>query len=485
MVTTLLDLPGQIPTPVPAQPCGPPPSEALSPSLVLPLAPSNRLAPLGRLLLLSDGLAGLAALLLMPLHGMLALPAVLLVGLALADSDLYRQRLRLSVLDDAPQLWLRGLAGPTLASVTYLLLGQSAPAHGVLEAGTAFVVLALLGRLVTYRFVLRRRCDGHGAPRALVVGAGPTGRQLAAALQASPRCGVQAAAFVDRTDLRALDGLPVLRLDVGQPCASLGAVVRETRADVIFVTSSSMDDESVVAALRECDRMQCEIFVVPSLHDLGMWGGQTEEVGGLPLLRLPRGAHRSVAWRGKRVFDIVFAGTALLLATPVLLLCALGAYLDGGPEVLFRQVRVGLDGRPFTLCKIRSLRPVDATESGTYWNVQHDPRLSTFGRLLRKSSLDELPQLWNVLRGDMSLVGPRPERPHFVERFSAELSHYSSRSRVPVGLTGWAQVNGLRGDTSISDRAHYDNQYIENWSLWLDVKIVLLTVAHVLRGSGA
>ncbi len=158
--------------------------------------------------------------------------------------------------------------------------------------------------------------------------------------------------------------------------------------------------------------------------------------------------------------------------------------LTDGPGVLFRQTRVGKDGRPFVMLKFRTLRPADDREAATRWNVADDPRLTRTGRLLRRTSLDELPQLWNVLRGDMSLVGPRPERPHFVERFSRAYPGYADRHRMPVGLTGLAQVSGLRGNTSIEDRTRFDNLYIETWSLWRDVQIMLRTTALCLRSGG-
>jgi lipopolysaccharide/colanic/teichoic acid biosynthesis glycosyltransferase len=148
--------------------------------------------------------------------------------------------------------------------------------------------------------------------------------------------------------------------------------------------------------------------------------------------------------------------------------------------VLFRQRRIGVDGRAFELLKFRSLLPENDHESQTRWSISADSRLTPFGRLLRASSLDELPQLWNILRGDMALVGPRPERPHFVAMFSDSVPGYTARHRVPVGLTGWAAVNGLRGDTSIDERARYDNFYIANWTLWLDVTIILRTIAAVV-----
>jgi exopolysaccharide biosynthesis polyprenyl glycosylphosphotransferase len=210
----------------------------------------------------------------------------------------------------------------------------------------------------------------------------------------------------------------------------------------------------------------------------------SDEVWGIPLVRVRRAVYRSPWWKVKRLVDIAVSAVALLLLSPVLVTCAVAVRLEGGTGILFRQVRVGVDGRPFEVLKFRSLKPVDETESQTNWNIKHDDRLGPVGRFLRASSLDELPQLWNILRGDMSLVGPRPERPHFVDQFSTHIPRYTARHRVPAGLTGWAQAHGLRGDTSIEERARFDNYYIENWSPWLDTKILVKTVSQVVRRQG-
>jgi lipopolysaccharide/colanic/teichoic acid biosynthesis glycosyltransferase len=158
--------------------------------------------------------------------------------------------------------------------------------------------------------------------------------------------------------------------------------------------------------------------------------------------------------------------------------------MEGGKDVLFRQERVGRNGVLFTCLKLRTMRPSSDQESATLWTVAHDDRIGPVGRFLRRTSFDELPQLWNVLRGDMTLVGPRPERPHFVEKFSEEYPRYEHRHRVRAGLTGLAQVSGLRGDTPIADRTRFDNYYIENWSLWLDFKILVRTFGEVIFARG-
>jgi exopolysaccharide biosynthesis polyprenyl glycosylphosphotransferase len=227
-----------------------------------------------------------------------------------------------------------------------------------------------------------------------------------------------------------------------------------------------------------------EIFFVPRLFELHHTSREMDQVWGVPLVRLRRAAFRSLSWRLKRAFDVLSSGIALLLLAPLLAVLALAVRLEGGRGVLFRQERVGMDGRAFELLKFRSLKPADDSESATMWNIKHDDRLGPVGRFIRATSLDELPQLWNILRGDMTVVGPRPERPVFVEAFASSFPRYTARHRVPAGLTGWAQIHGLRGDTSIEDRARFDNYYIENWSLWTDLKIILRTVSAVLRRAG-
>jgi exopolysaccharide biosynthesis polyprenyl glycosylphosphotransferase len=224
--------------------------------------------------------------------------------------------------------------------------------------------------------------------------------------------------------------------------------------------------------------------VVPRLRDFHTPGGVPDHIGAIPVARARRAALAGPKWWVKRSCDLVLAAVALVVLSPVLLLCAIASRIEGGPGVFFRQQRIGRYGKPFQLVKFRSMRPTDEHESGTNWSVAGDRRIGPVGRFMRRTSLDELPQLWNILRGDMTFVGPRPERPFFVDQFSTDNPDYAMRHRVPVGLTGLAQVSGLRGDTPIADRARFDNYYIENWSLWLDVKVVLRTVAEVFRGRG-
>ncbi|MFJ1750039.1 sugar transferase [Streptomyces sp. NPDC088116] len=216
-------------------------------------------------------------------------------------------------------------------------------------------------------------------------------------------------------------------------------------------------------------------------------GGMAHHLWGYTWRRVvpPAVRRRRGGTAAKRLLDVLIAGPILLAVSPVLLSCALAVRLCDGPGVLFRQERVGQNGRYFTLLKFRTLRPADDHESATRWNIADDLRMSPVGNFLRRTSLDELPQLWNVLRGDMSLVGPRPERPFFVANFSKTHPGYAARHRMPVGITGLAQVHGLRGDTSIEERSRFDNHYIDHWSLWHDVCILLRTAVSLVRPAGS
>jgi exopolysaccharide biosynthesis polyprenyl glycosylphosphotransferase len=205
----------------------------------------------------------------------------------------------------------------------------------------------------------------------------------------------------------------------------------------------------------------------------------------MPVLRLK--AVEFSGWQGflKRSFDLLVSLTGLIILSPLLLLLAVLVKMNSTGSVFYKQKRIGLDGREFTMLKFRSMVVDAEKESGPVWAAEKDPRTTSIGRFLRRTSLDELPQLINVIRGEMSLVGPRPERRVFVEQFRQQIPQYAERHRVRSGVTGWAQVNGLRGQSPIEDRTRYDVYYIENWSLWFDIKIILLTFLAIIRGENA
>ncbi len=411
--------------------------------------------------------------------------AVVLVSL-FTLAHLYRSRLSMSLLDDVPQIvgrWLAAVALTILvqAAFTQLRWDLVAVKWEVVAASATTLVLLLLFRAIGYEIVRSLRRQRRVVHRTLILGAGRVGAQVADVLLDHPEYGLHPIGFLDSDPWLGPKELP---LPILGGTDALYHVLTDHGVNNVVVAFGSMRESALVDVIRTCDRLDTEIFIVPRLFELHHVSEDMDTVWGMPLVRLRRAARRSRGWQVKRVFDVLVSSVALILLSPIMLLTALAVRLEGGPGIIFRQERVGVDGRRFQVMKFRSLKPVDDTESQTNWNISHDDRLGPVGRFLRKSSIDELPQLINILKGEMSLVGPRPERPHFVDQFCEAYPRYVARHRVPSGLTGWAQIHGLRGDTSIADRARFDNYYIENWSLWLDVKIMLRTVGSVIRGDG-
>jgi exopolysaccharide biosynthesis polyprenyl glycosylphosphotransferase len=327
---------------------------------------------------------------------------------------------------------------------------------------------------------LRRR--GLTSRRAVIVGADQVGLTLAHRLKDHPEHGLRVVGFVDSAP--PATGLPLSAPLLGGQ-DSLVQLLRRHHAQVVILAFVHEREASLAAQLRECAGSPIEFFFVPRFLQIHGHNHRVDMVRGIPLARIRQAPFHTLGWPLKRMVDVAIASIATIIVAPLMLLVALAIRLETGPGVLFRQVRVGRDGHPFTCYKFRSLKPAGEKESQELWSVANDSRMGSVGRFIRAWSIDELPQLFNVLRGDMSIVGPRPERPYFVSKFADEYPGYHDRHRVPAGLTGFAAVNGLRGDTSIAERVEFDNLYIETWSLWLDAKIVIRTFAAVLRRTGS
>ncbi|GGU67919.1 exopolysaccharide biosynthesis polyprenyl glycosylphosphotransferase [Lentzea flava] len=403
--------------------------------------------------------------------------AVLLAGVLLgvrASGRIYRRRLQLSWLHDLP----RSLATTAIAfaAVSVLLLAAGWPPEVLLQLKVAVVSFTLVGepaRLAVFAFGrwCRRRFDR--CDRTIVIGAGKVGVDLAEVMLRHPEYGLRPVGFID-PDPPGDRKFPValLRDDLATAIDRLGV------GTVVIAFSHAVDSPLVDAAVT-AHRLGCSTLVVPRMFELHQDGPDVERLRSYPLLRLSTAPTTRPTWWIKRLVERGLALVALVLLAPVIGLCALAVLLESGRPIIFKQVRVGMDDQKFVIYKLRSVRQTGVDDSDVRWSVVGDSRVGPVGAFLRRTSLDELPQLWNILRGDMCIVGPRPERPGFVRQFSAIHELYWARHRVPTGLTGLAQVHGLRGDTSIVDRSRYDNYYIANWSLWLDVKIVLLTVGEL------
>jgi len=267
-------------------------------------------------------------------------------------------------------------------------------------------------------------------------------------------------------------------------CAELDHVVQEHAVSRVLVAFGDTDDKDLATILRASERTPAEIHVVPRFFELSgiPQGAAVDDVCSIPLFHLRRPALRSAARVEKRAFDLAGASLLLLLTAPLLAIAALAVRMSSPGPVLFRQKRVGLNGQVFEIVKFRTMYVND--DSDTTWFAGEDHRVTSVGHILRMTSVDELPQLLNVLRGEMSLVGPRPERPHYSDQFAATVSRYDDRHRVLGGITGWAQIHGRsRGLDAVPERARLDNYYIENWSVWRDLVIIVRTVAVLLRGD--
>ncbi|MFD9077771.1 sugar transferase [Streptomyces erythrochromogenes] len=444
-------------------------------SRVLPLLTADALAAV----LTAATLPGPAPSVLAAAPAAAALPA-LLVALH-AQAGLYRPRLAPSALLELPTLVGRS-AVLWCAAAAVAAAFDPARAMGwsaLLTAVCLQAVLVCAGRGVVNQ--LHRRAAVRRPASALVVGPGTGASAVAAALHGRPEFGLRPVGLADTAAPADGDTGPLPLLSTHEDIRR--AVIQNSVRHAVF-TRPPEADERTASLVRLFHDHGCRLWLADPAGTAKVTGMRlahpADQLWGYavqPLL--PRPARPLERW-AKRVIDSALALVALVGAAPVMLLCAAAVRLWDGPGVIFRQERVGLYGRPFTLLKFRTLR-ADAHEAATRWTVAGDRGMSPVGSFLRKSSLDELPQLWNVVRGDMSLVGPRPERPFFVAKFSTVHPGYEARHRMPVGITGLAQINGLRGDTSIEDRARFDNHYIDTWSLWQDLWILARTAASFFR----
>jgi exopolysaccharide biosynthesis polyprenyl glycosylphosphotransferase len=409
-----------------------------------------------------------------------------LVLLLLQVRGLYSWRVRLQALDDVRAVvTATGLAAMGLVSLRLVLPGDVDDLAGQSIRLWAFSAVYLAaGRVALDWAQVKARRHREMAKPTLIVGAGRVGRLTARRLLEHPEFGLQPVGFLDKEPLDE-PGLPVPVLGASW---DLERVVEQHGIEHVVVTFSTAPSEVLLRQINHFRELGVGVSLVPRLFESMTERLSVEHIGGLPLLSARRPDPKGLQFALKYTADRVVAIVILLVAAPVLLLLALGTLISVGRPILFRQPRVGLDGRHFEMLKFRSMRaavePVvlpDLPHDRAPGGVEGDDRRTRFGTFLRRTSLDELPQLLNVVRGEMSLIGPRPERPDFVQLFEQSVHRYGDRHRVKSGITGWAQVNGLRGKTSLNDRVEWDNYYIENWSLWLDFKILLMTIWAVRR----
>ena len=334
------------------------------------------------------------------------------------------------------------------------------------------------GAMVMFRLWLRTllrelRARGYNLRHAVAVGEGAALKSLIGRLEAFPELGLRVRGVVTQEGPESTEiyGKPYLG-----DFQSLVDVIRRTRVDEVLIALPPSLGNELDRLLELLKDETIDIRVVPDIHRFVTLGCEIEDFDGMPVVRINDSPVMGWGAFAKRSTDALLSAAALVILSPLLLLIAALVKLTSPGPILYAQERMGLDGRSFKMFKFRSMG-VDAEKtSGAVWCRENDTRRTKFGSFLRKTSLDELPQLWNVLRGDMALVGPRPERPVFVNKFRTEIPHYMLRHKVKAGITGWAQVNGWRGNTSLDRRIEHDLFYIKNWSYGLDVKILTMTL---------
>jgi exopolysaccharide biosynthesis polyprenyl glycosylphosphotransferase len=420
--------------------------------------------------------------------GMLLVFDVVAIGL-MASWRAYAPRLRLDALDDLrTTVTSTAVATMIVVSIDALVYVDEPSSYAALRLWVLATILLAFGRLSANLVVAWRRASSRSAATTIIVGAGRVGRLTAIRLLDHPEFGLQPVGFLDAEPME-ISGKP-LPLPVLGTSANLAHVVGARGVECAVVAFSTDSHDALLELIDECERLGIRTLVVPRLFERVPSRLQVTHVGGLPLLEMLATSPHSIQFAVKYAIDRLAALVLLVALSPLLLAITVAVMASLGRPIFYRQDRVSLDGRRFNMLKFRTMQhPGEDHESKSLFDpelapggVEGDDRRTRIGAFLRTWSLDELPQLVNVLKGEMSLVGPRPERPEYVEYFREHVRRYDGRLRTKAGITGWAQIHRLRGQTSISDRVEWDNYYIENFSLWLDFKILLRTIPEALKG---
>lgn len=372
----------------------------------------------------------------------------------------------------------------TICSVLFLNKQlEYSRAVAILFAGFGLFFL-LLERYVVRRALRYLRKIGYNQKHILIVGTGPMGLEFARKVRVHRDFGYNVVGFLD--DDEAKQSNSILGKPVLGGCAMLPELLENGSVDEVVVALPLNDYAKHSDIVDECEKGGVRTRIIADYDNIHPGNPKIDYFDGIPLLNLRKVPLDDPFNKfAKRLFDIFVSAAAILITSPAMICIAIGIKLTSPGPVFFRQERVGLNNRPFDMLKFRSMRFADAATSETTWTTADDPRKTKFGIFLRKTSLDELPQFFNVFFGSMSVVGPRPERPFFVVQFKEEIPKYMVKHQVKPGITGWAQVNGWRGDTSIRKRIECDIYYIENWDLLFDLKIMFLTAFTGLVNKNA
>ena len=403
-----------------------------------------------------------------------------------AFRGMYRYKRNISKLDELQKIFTVVSVGTilTLAATGFAARELDYSRAVITFAWAGAVILIWIARLIQYQiynFILWKRSVLN---RVLIVGTGEAGRAVLQRIAQSPQLGYAVAGFVGNGfDSNKIDdsNIPVLG-----KTSEICTLIKDKEVNEVIIAEPSLSHRELLDIVTDCEKENVSIKVYPGLFQIISSEVTIDDLNGLPMVSV-----RDTALRGwnlivKRGMDCIVSSIALVLLSPLMLLVALLVKVTSPKDpVFYVQERVGLDGKPFKMIKFRSMKSDAEQETGPVWAKLGDTRTTRLGGFLRRSSIDELPQFVNILVGEMSVVGPRAERPHFVEQFSKKVPRYLERHKEKAGLTGWAQINGLRGDVSIEERTIYDLWYVEHWTPWLDVKIMLRTMITIFSGRNA
>ncbi len=343
------------------------------------------------------------------------------------------------------------------------------------------VFLVFIARLIVTSFQRYLYQFGYGVHKVAVIGDNSVSLQLAREIKQVKRLGLEFVGIVNGLG-DAKDHKSSLKI-IGN-VENLQEIIGKYHPDEIILTDVGINREKILDIIQACSDANVSFKFISDVYSIVTTSNTSSVLAGFPVMELKTIALDGWGRIAKRFFDIVFSIVCLIISSPFMLLVAIGTKLTSPGPIIYKQKRVGRDGKSFNFYKFRSMfaDKCDTTERGSKWTTASDDqtRITPFGKFIRKTNLDELPQLWNVFIGNMSFVGPRPELPKFVDEFQKEIPEYFRRHRVKSGITGWAQVNGLKGDTSIPERVQFDIYYIENWSFWFDIKIAIKTVLLII-----
>jgi Undecaprenyl-phosphate glucose phosphotransferase len=404
------------------------------------------------------------------------LPVVLILWLLTsAGGGLYSAQRKNSTFDEFFAVARAGsLATLTLVALTFFYRDYTFSRAMLILFWACSILISSASRAAIIHFLKVRYEKGHGLQSVLIVGAGPLGEIVAQKIHELPQLGFRVTGFADDEAPQVSNGSAPMKILGG--ISEVGEIIHRHDIDQIFIALPREAHAKLEECLSLLDKEVVDVRVVPDIMQFVFLKAGLEVLDGIPIINLAETPLSG--WYGpvKRLADMVFSTAGLIVLSPFFLVVGLLIKFTSRGPVFYRQQRMSLDGSHFSMLKFRTMREDAEAGTGPVWASRDDPRRTRIGSLLRRTSLDELPQLINILRGEMSFVGPRPERPVFVEQFREKVPRYMMRHKVKCGLTGWAQVNGWRGNTSIEKRIEYDIFYIENWSLSFDLKIIWLTI---------